>query len=84
MFAQSDLHLIETIQYCHKQLLEKLRFETNSASQETKNKAKEDMRRIWQQDPHFHDIVWRVGSIAHYIELALKCRQHRGNDNLKA
>ena len=78
-----DLHPIEDIQNHHKKLLKKLRFETNSASKEAKQHARDEMKRIWQRDPQFHDVVRRAGSIANYMALALKARQHEGNNNFK-
>ena len=79
-----DLHLIEDIQKHHKNLLDEMRFKIDSASRASKEKAKDEIKRIQQRDAGFTKIVEEVGSVTNYMRLGALCKAHRGGNNFKA
>jgi hypothetical protein len=80
----SDLHPIKDVQKHHKSLLEQTRFGVKSAAKQVKADCSEEMRRIWQEDPVFIELVMEVMSVGNYLRLAGLCRAHDGNNNFKA
>ena len=61
-----------------------MRFKITSASRASKERAKDEMRRIWQRDPGFTKIVEEVGSVRNYMRLGALCKAHGGGNNFKA
>jgi hypothetical protein len=79
-----DLHPVEDLQRHHKLLLEDLRFEVSSATNNVKQHCKDEMERTWIEDPIFDKIAIDVMSVSNYMRLAGLCRLHGGGNNFNA
>ena len=79
-----DLHPIEDVQKHHKNCLEDLRFSVNSAAKYIKDHCKEEMRRIWQDNLGFNEVVLEIMDMGNYMRLGSLCLAHRGDNNFKA
>jgi hypothetical protein len=50
----------------------------------TREQAKKLLHDTWVKNEEFDEIVKQKAGVKKYIELAIKCREHDGNNNFKA